>query len=165
MPDFKFWHLSCSIYVSDGTDDFSGVTIILSNNIDLNDKQWTPIGHYDPVGEYKTEKVIFSGTFDGQNHIITGFCFKDENCETVALFGYLNGTVKNFTVKGEITAKSGAGVIGGLEKGETVENVTSYVDVVSSISDTKAKFGSIVLTLKDKLTTDGGYTIKGCKNY
>ncbi len=148
---------------------FSEKKIYLDVSIDLNGKQWTPIGLYDKAdgeGGDVEKRTLFSGTFDGQGHVITGLYFNNNNCETVALFGYVDGTVENFTVKGDITAKSAAGVVGGLEKGGRVENVTSWVNVTSDISDGKTKLGGIVLTVKDKKTTSTeGYTIKGCKNY
>ena len=48
--------------VNDG-NDFSTKTVTLTNNIDLNNKAWTPIGNSDSV---------FAGTFDGNGHTISG---------------------------------------------------------------------------------------------
>ena len=47
-------------------NDFSGKTIILTADLDLNGKEWTPIG--DTNGRYP-----FRGNFDGRNHVIRNF--------------------------------------------------------------------------------------------
>lgn len=173
--------------VNDGTDgknlegtdkiaisSFSDVTIKLACDIDLNNKQWTPIGLYDPAGEYKeidgkTEGKylrLFSGTFDGQGHTISGLYYNGD-CETIALFGLVDGTIKNFTVKGEITAKTGAGVVGALEKGGVIENVTNYVNVTSNDTSDPAKgVGGITYANKMRVNNNkSGWTIKNCRNY
>ena len=63
-------------------NDFSGKTIKLSANINLNNKEWTPIGgHYNVrdvniAGDifYKVDldEPVFSGTFDGNGNAIYG---------------------------------------------------------------------------------------------
>ena len=58
---------------------------------------WTPIGHYDSEGDHHT--FAYKGTFDGQNHTISGlYCDTDQT--GVGLFGYArsNSYVKNVTV-------------------------------------------------------------------
>ncbi len=54
-----------------GGDDFAGKTVVLNADIDLTGKVWTPIGtsNYDKV---PADAKKFAGTFDGQNHTITG---------------------------------------------------------------------------------------------
>ena len=58
---------------------------------------WTPIGHYDSEGDHDT--FAYKGTFDGQNHTISGlYCDTDQ--VGVGLFGYALSLsyVKNVTV-------------------------------------------------------------------
>ena len=63
---------------------------VLNANGTLNSSstltEWTPIG--------KSSKW-YKGTFDGQNHTISGLYFNDNNTMYVGLFGYNNGTIKN----------------------------------------------------------------------
>lgn len=60
---------------------------------------WTPIGHYDSEGDHHT--FAYKGTFDGQNHTISGlYCDCDTDQVGVGLFGYAlsRSYVKNVTV-------------------------------------------------------------------
>lgn len=60
---------------------------------------WTPIGHYDSEGDHHT--FAYKGTFDGQNHTISGlYCDCDTDQVGVGLFGYALSLsyVKNVTV-------------------------------------------------------------------
>ena len=54
----------CAFAASLGAElDYSGCTIVLGADIDLSDREWTPVG----LGEY-----AFAGTFDGMGHCISG---------------------------------------------------------------------------------------------
>ena len=60
----------------------------LKADTDLN--KWTPIGN---------SSKKYTGTFDGQNHTISGLYFNDENISDVGLFGYIScGTIKNIGI-------------------------------------------------------------------
>ena len=142
-------------------------TISLGSNIDLNNKTWTPIGLYKDENGNDKEKQ-FSGTFNGNGHTIKGLKIDctTEKSSYRALFGYAGGTIKNFTVYGEISGIDVAGVVAALDKGGVVDNVTSYVDVSNNNANaTQAKTGGIVLTIKDLNSQDAGWTISNCKNY
>ena len=89
-------------------NDFSGKTIKLSANINLNNKEWTPIGGHYVVREvniagdifYKVDitEPVFSGTFDGNGNTIYGLCMTTEDKDTKfsGFFRALNhATVKN----------------------------------------------------------------------
>lgn len=74
----------------------------LTANIDLTGKTQSPIGTSD--------KVPFTGTFDGDGHAITGI--KITGTDYVGLFGYANNaTIENLTVSGSV---SGANNVGGI---------------------------------------------------
>ena len=60
-------------------NNFSGKTITLGANIDLANKEWTPIG--------KSGKP-FSGTFDGDGKTISNLVISTPNKSNVGLFGY-----------------------------------------------------------------------------
>lgn len=81
--------------VNAGANDFSGKTVVLTCDINLNNEAWTPIGlNADAANKFK-------GTFDGQGHIISNLKVQTEAGYTAAgLFGALNGTAQNFTIDG-----------------------------------------------------------------
>lgn len=96
--------------VNDG-NPYSKKKIVLMNDIDLNNKEWTPIGN--------EESRIFSGEFDGQEFYIKGLKvdkFATGDIYSRALFGrVVNAIVKNLKVSGNIVVNmqycSSAGII------------------------------------------------------
>ncbi|MDL2313045.1 cadherin-like beta sandwich domain-containing protein, partial [Bacteroidales bacterium OttesenSCG-928-B11] len=81
------------------TETFSGDTLILTNNINLSGKLWTPIGTNDTRS--------FRGTFSGGNHTIRNMEVNITSTSTVyaGLFGYIaDGKVENVNVQGNINA-------------------------------------------------------------
>ena len=56
----------------------------------VNAYTWTPIGN-----SYSNQ---YTGTFDGQEHTISGLYFNDTSTSCVGLFGYNKGTIKNVGV-------------------------------------------------------------------
>ena len=83
--------------VNVNNNSFSGKTVKLDADIDLENAEWTPVG--------QTGATQFKGTFDGQNHTISNLNI-DKTSETgkhysSGLFGWLNAaTVKNVKVNG-----------------------------------------------------------------
>lgn len=76
---------------------YSGYTVKLTIDIDLNNLDWTPIGR---VIGYPS--VSFSGEFDGNGHTIYNLKVTDTTTEeyaTAGLFGSLNGVIKNLNLK------------------------------------------------------------------
>lgn len=66
-----------------GIDPMNGKTILLGADIDLSGKEWVPIGYCEPIME---NHVYFTGSFDGQNHTISGIYINQEKkrpCWTV----------------------------------------------------------------------------------
>ena len=88
----------------------------LANDIayDGTENNYTPIGN-------NSGKYSFSGTFDGDGHIVSGINInRDDNYQ--GLFGYVNGTVKNVTLANStITGHNNVGGIAGYN-GYTVRN-------------------------------------------
>lgn len=126
---------------------YEGLTVKLTADIDLGNKNWLPIGNYREADGFG--KHTFNGTFDGQNHTISGLFidgdnypakYKDKDSVYGALFGYIcNATLKNFTVKGVAYGTDVAGVVGALDRDCTVDNVTSYVDLVGMQGENESK--------------------------
>ena len=117
--------------LTDGTEQNTSASAVLTADIDLSGETWTPIG---------SESTPYIGTFDGQGYTISGMTI--ENAESYSgLFGNVTGTVKNFTVTGSITitgdetvAKVGGAVgsLGTASAGGTVSGVISGVDITVS---------------------------------
>lgn len=69
-----------------------GINITLTENINLTDMDWTPIGNYEKQ---------YTGTFDGNGKTITGLTFNQKETGNVGLIGYLGsgGKVQNLTLE------------------------------------------------------------------
>ena len=117
--------------LTDGTAQNAAASAVLTTNIDLTGADWTPIGN---------ASTIYTGTFDGQNHTISGMTL--ENAESYSgLFGNVTGTVRDFTVAGSITITGdetvsrvggAVGSLGTASVGGTVSGVTSGVNITVS---------------------------------
>lgn len=115
--------------------NFEGKNIYLMNDIDLNNKIWTPIGTI--WNGFLVIKQSFRGNFDGQNHIIKNLYLNNELPEskknfkkTLGLFGSIGGNceIKNIIIenaKMENTEKiEAAGFLFGISSNSpTIENV------------------------------------------
>ena len=104
------------------------INITLNTNIDLTDKEWTPIG--------TSYSNTYKGTFDGGGHTIKGLTVTT-NDQFAGLFGSLGdaGTVKNVVMEGvQITNNHSSGFAGGVAGNSdgTIENCS----VSGSVSGT-----------------------------
>ncbi|MEA4814222.1 MAG: S-layer homology domain-containing protein [Oscillospiraceae bacterium] len=95
--------------------DFAGRTVKLTADLDMSGYLWTSIGVVVLGGSSK----VFSGTFDGQGHFISGLFQNDLTSEGknmgAGLFAVNEGTIKSLTVKNSLVASwlYVAGVAGG----------------------------------------------------
>lgn len=103
-----------TVYVFDADDLFKlskdcsfdkwskGRTVVLKSDIDLIDREFTPI-------------PIFGGVFDGQGHSISGLSVNVEGSNQ-GLFRYLQegGVIKNLVVEGVVTPEGDKSNIGGI---------------------------------------------------
>src|SRR5574344_236572 len=106
----------------------------LTNDIDLSalcdmtgERNWVPIG----ISSSK-----YCGTFDGCQHTVSGLCINNTD-DYQGLFGYVcDGTIKNLTVKGNISANSYVGgITGALEskdKAAAITNCNNYTTINGS---------------------------------
>lgn len=107
---------------------YDGEYIILKNNINLNDKEWTPIG---------TDSHPFRGNFDGGNHTVTRMLISNSSADYVGLFGECrkyngNSAIKNITVKdSDIHGKRHVGAIVGYAKEINIENCRSIGNTIN----------------------------------
>ena len=111
----------------------------LMNDIDLENRPWTPIGS---TGENNNN---FRGVFDGQNHTIKGL-YVEGGRAGLGFFGEVRtGTVKNFTIYGEVIVNTQHDYVGGVigsicgvngetdleRNGAIIQNITSYVNLTA----------------------------------
>lgn len=138
--------------------DNAALNARLTDDIDLSGicssaNPWTPIGDH-------ANNRIYSGTFDGQGHKITGLYLKGNasnytngNTYYIGLFGECDGvTIKNLSVYG--TAMAVTRMVGGLagrtcgvstHRRSTVENCHNYVTLTgSSTNDDIFSHGGLV---------------------
>ena len=78
---------------------FDEATVELTNNIDLNNEEWIPIG------DDRSQRTEWHGVFDGKGYTVSNVKITkktnrdDENKSSYGLFGNVKGTVKNLTVE------------------------------------------------------------------
>ena len=89
-------------YQIEGDSTFSGKTVVLDANIDLQSMIWNPIGPGVTMGSSFGADYYFAGTFDGNGHTISNMTFKTvDNLWTYGMFGMsLDIIVKNLTLDG-----------------------------------------------------------------
>ena len=96
---------------------------VLTADIDLNGKPWTPIAN-------KGLNSGYTGTFDGKNHIIHGLYLTASKNQRLGLFGTVDrsGVVKNLNAAGTALISNGAGtgLIAGVSSG-TIYNCGASV--------------------------------------
>ena len=103
----------------------------LTNDIDLNNVEWTPIGQY--------ARNAYNGTFDGQYHEIKNLKITGSASNHYGLFGVVStGTVKNLTASGEVSVTSNnssygiAAIVGQLGGSGTIENCINKATVTGN---------------------------------
>ena len=114
-------------------ESFKGKTILLGADLDLENREWTPIGGGGTGGQFR-------GTFDGDGHTVSnltitrGLAYTSEN-KSIGFFGATQeGEVKNFTLHNVDVTGSGyvAAVVGGdayLESKITNVHVTGSIQI------------------------------------
>lgn len=139
--------------VNDG-ESYKGQYVLLNANIDISDRQWTPIGASNGFG----------GSFDGQNHVISGLTIgsaeEPAEFEEAGLFGNLlsGGAIRNLGVSdasiinktsvdpavGALVAYAGSSTViescwtSGSISSNTTSNYYSYVGGIAGTTDTKS---------------------------
>ena len=101
----------------------------LTQNINLNDKEWTSFGAYD----YKNDNSGFAGTLDGHGYSIIGLSGQGGLLDCIAP----NGKVKNLNVFGKIIGTSHLGGIANTSKG-TIENCLFSGTITNTYSGNSA---------------------------
>ena len=130
-----------SVLVAAG-NDFTGKTIQVGNDLDLSAHLWTPIG--------VNFNIPFSGTFNGNEHTISGLFAVKPNDLFVGLFGLCRtSTLSNIRlVDPYIRAEGDAGsLVGSLGTKSTMTDChATGVDVVTTSSNTGGLVGDLINT-------------------
>jgi len=118
--------------------------IVLTADIDLANKEWTPIGNHSN---------LFKGNFNGNNHTVTGMQIRGE-LDRVGLFGEckkfnVDSAIKNITVKDSvICGNKFVGAIVGSAEEINIENCRSIGNTINGKTDVGGICGKI-----------GGYSV------
>ena len=101
-------------YQSSGQGVFEDEYFLLTDDLDLNNLDWTPIGNVN----YSMNGFFFAGRFDGCYHQIENLRIQS-NADLTGLFAAVGGEdhyVKNLSVSGTVisTGMGAAGVVGGI---------------------------------------------------
>ena len=83
-----------------GGTDYAGKHFELTQDIDLNGSEWTPIGKIEISGTATATKA-FNGIFDGGGFTVSNITISEKTV-AAGLFGYVGtgGSVKNLTISG-----------------------------------------------------------------
>lgn len=118
--------------------------IVLTADIDLANKEWTPIGNHSN---------LFKGNFNGNNHTVTGMQIRGE-LDRVGLFGEckkfnVDSAIKNITVKDSVICGNNfVGAIVGSAEEINIENCRSIGNTINGETDVGGICGKI-----------GGYSV------
>ena len=123
---------------------------ILMNDIDLNIPPYNTGSGWEPIGKYSSPYTgtEFEGTFDGNNHKITGLFINRPTTDYVGLFGGTkNATIKNLGIEGcDVTGRMNVGGLVGHNDGSNSGNatITNCVAANASITATGAFINRIL---------------------
>lgn len=118
--------------INNSSNNSQSYSAVLTADIDLGYRPWTPIGCYV---DWQSNHP-YRGVFDGQGHTVSGLYVTALSNGYAGLFGYTSGstTIKNLTVEGEIrledvstSAKHIGGIVG--EANAKLERCVSRVRI------------------------------------
>lgn len=152
---------------------FAGYTVKLLKDIDMTGvNNWKAIG--DDGNEYDNCDKNFSGIFDGNGKTISNLTISSPEYWGAALFGYVDGTIKNLTISNSSCSGCGGNAILAVMCGGnvTIENC-HLVGCNVSTSSSSGLMISYVLSAENavikncstdeqsSITSTGGYQIGG----
>lgn len=155
---------SYAVYTANGLKEWAeaaqsdlSLNCTLTADIDLTDKEWTPIGSGFSSNDG------YQGTFDGQGHSITGLAITTNSTggENAALFDGVggNGTVKNLQLKDVNYNVQQNGATGGIARSNF--GIITACSVTGNISATGGDVGGIAVNNFGAITAcwfDGNLT-------
>lgn len=116
-----------------GGETYQGKYFQLEADLDLSGREWAPIGIGERETGGSTVTKPFAGTFDGNNHKISGLTLT-AGLDDQGLFGCSSGMIRNLGIEnGNISISSAerTGAICGYSTG-TIENCWNSADITGS---------------------------------
>ena len=164
--------------VNEGTT-YEGYTIKLAVDMDLANKEWTPIGfgNLNYVGEIDSQEgASFNGVFDGQDHTIHNLKITTfsrggqgdiEAASGIGFIGLNKGTVKNLTIENaNVKGNHYVGVLTGYNLNANIDNChvkNSKVDCLyANVDDSGDKAGGIAGHFAKGLHDTDSATLTNC---
>ena len=175
----KLIYTQDSPYEVKTVDDLLYIGTLLINDADLTDCYFrqtqnislAEITNFTPIGNIG---IPFNGIYDGNECEVTDLSIKTDD-SYLGLFGFVTGTVKNLTVRGEIYGVNdgennvgyahtfAGGIVGAINNDALIENCVNYVNVTGD-SFVGGIVGEIMET--DYLLFGTQFaTVKNCVNY
>lgn len=141
---------------------------ILTDNITVNEGVLDAVNkgqvsesdfiEWKPIGTYDSYDAVYTGTFDGQGHTISGLYFNHPNASYVGLFGYIgaNGKISNVGVSDSYFQfrMKGGGVCGKNDKDGVLQNCSNSSTVIGKNQNSRT--GGVC--------GDNSGTVRDCKN-
>lgn len=141
---------------------------ILTDNITVNEGVLDAVNkgqvsesdfiEWKPIGTYDSYDAVYTGTFDGQGHTISGLYFNHPDASYVGLFGYIraNGKISNVGVSDSYFKfrMKGGGVCGKNDKDGVLQNCSNSSTVIGK--NQYSRTGGVC--------GDNSGTVRDCKN-
>ena len=117
--------LALADYVMGGSHSCTGITFCLTDDIDLQGINWTPIGNYYEDNFYNPPRIYgtkFEGNFNGNGHTVSNMSIYSN--QYGGLFGYVSGgTISNTAVRqADIHYVDEAGGLAAIIENTAIEN-------------------------------------------
>ncbi|GIQ69040.1 hypothetical protein DUZ99_07640 [Xylanibacillus composti] len=109
------------IHINEHQEMYLDKNIAILNPIDLTGYEWTPFGgnSYDN----------YTGTFEGNGHLISGIAINADNLEFVGFFGVSSGTIRNLGVSVQVKGGAFTGGLAGYQQDGSIERCYSMGSV------------------------------------
>ena len=151
-----------------GGEKDASANAILTDNITVNEGVLDAVNkgqvsesdfiEWKPIGTYDSYDAVYTGTFDGQGHTISGLYFNHPNASYVGLFGYIgaNGKISNVGVSDSYFQfrMKGGGVCGKNDKDGVLQNCSNSSTVIGK--NQYSRTGGVC--------GDNSGTVRDCKN-
>lgn len=152
----------------DGGGKDASANAILTDNITVNEGVLDAVNkgqvsesdfiEWKPIGTYDSYDAVYTGTFDGQGHTISGLYFNHPDASYVGLFGYIraNGKISNVGVSDSYFKfrMKGGGVCGKNDKDGVLQNCSNSSTVIGKNQNSRT--GGVC--------GDNSGTVRDCKN-
>ena len=127
-----FWFAGLVNGTLENVEQDTAASAVLTADIDLSGKTWTPIGNYDQSSRPNNK---YAGTFDGAGHTIEGLKI-ESSADWQGFVGYLGegGVIENLTL-GKTCSVTGGVYVGGIcgyTNGGTITGCTNEGTVTGS---------------------------------